>query len=80
MKMELEIMEVVDILESLLEDTSAKVRVEIEAAISLLNSAKDAEDLLAVQDQLEIISNMSNVDSYTRNEIFNVSSLIESLL
>ena len=69
----------VEILEGLLEDVPLKVKVELEYAIGLLKDAKEVEDLIKAQEQLEVISSISSLDSFVRNEIFNVISELEEL-
>lgn len=80
LKMEQEISEIIEILVSLLEDVPLKARQEIEIAINMLKKPLSQEGLIKVQEQLEIITNINNIDSYTRNEIYNAISIIESLL
>lgn len=78
--MENEIIEIVEILETLLEDIPYKAKNDLEVAIVMLKKPLDQEGLIKVQDQLEIVTSVSNLDSYSRNEIMNVLSIIESLI
>jgi hypothetical protein len=78
--MEDEILDIVEILESLFEDISYKAKADLEVAIAMLKKPLDQEGLIKVQDQLEMVTSVSNLDSYTRNEIMNVLSIIESLI
>ncbi len=74
------ISELIEVLESLIEDdTPQKIRNEIDYAIKLLNDASEVEDLIKAQEQLEVITSMSSLDSFTRNEIYNVLNAIEEL-
>ena len=75
-----EIGEIAELLSDLLEDVPMKVRTEIEIAIGMLKGELDQEGVIKVQDQLELVSNMTNVDSYTRNEILNIISDLENML
>ena len=85
-----DLLDIAEILEGLTEDCSLKVKTELKNAILVLNtiiekSEKEqeeinTEELIKVQDQLEYISNMKNVDSFVRNEIFNVLSIMETLV
>jgi len=75
------VVEIVEILEELLEDMPSKPREELVIAINLLKSDNlNVDILLKVQDQLEFISNISNVDTYSRNEISNVLTELEELM
>lgn len=75
-----DILEIAEILENLLDEVPNKVKSDVEAIIALIKVADGQEDLIKVQEQLEVISGMSNVGSYVRNEVFNAISLIESLI
>jgi uncharacterized protein (UPF0147 family) len=75
-----EISEIVELLNSLLEDAPYKAKAEIQIAINMFTDELTQEDLIKIQDQLELISNISNIDSYTRNEIYNILSIIEGLI
>lgn len=75
-----EIGDLADILEMLLDDLPAKIRDELEVVIENLGSATGIEDLLKIQDELESISNMNNLDSFSRNEIMNVIASIELIV
>lgn len=74
------IIEIIEILESLLEDMPSKARLELNVAIKTLkNINSDIENLLKAQDQLENIVNISNIDAYSRNEINNILAEIEEM-
>lgn len=75
-----EICEIAELLTDLLGDVPSKVRVEIEVAIKMLERELDQEGVISLQEQLEVISNMSNIDSYTRSEILNIISDLEGFL
>jgi len=77
-----EILEIVEILEALsFDDLSLKTRQQLEQIISDLNSKNiDKETLIRVQDQIEVVISMGNIDSFTRNELMNILSIIETLL
>lgn len=77
--MDEQILELVEILESLLEDLPLKIKVELNDAIELLRNAEEVEDLIKAQEQLEVVSSISSLDSFVRNEIYNVISIIEEL-
>lgn len=74
------IVEIIDTLESLLDDMPLKARVQLSEIINELNSQLNLEKILKIRDDLESFSNNSNIDSFTRNEIFNILSLFESLI
>lgn len=78
--MEAEIEEFIFILEGLVDEVPFKAKVEIEVVIDMLKKPLDQEGLIKVSEQLEMISNMSNLDSFARNEIFNILSSLEGLL
>lgn len=79
--MENEISEIVEILECLIdEEVPLKARQQLESVISELQSEVDVEKLMKIQDDLEYVSNFSNVDSFVRNEIINILSKIETLM
>ncbi len=78
--MDQEILDIIEILEDLIEDVPLKSKCEFLVVIAMLKEPLDQEGLIKVQDQLELITNLSNLDSYTRNEIYNVLSIIEGFL
>lgn len=75
-----EIDEIIEILESLLDDVLHKAKIELQIVIDKLKNYNEVEDLIQAQEHLELISNMSNVDSFTRSEIYNILSIIEGLI
>ena len=77
--MEDTINEFIEILQSILPDLPSKVRPYLEEVLSELEKPMDSERLMKVQDELEAISNMPNIDDYSRTEIFNIVTLIEGL-
>lgn len=78
--MEDDILDMIERLESLLEDSPNKIKVEIEVVISLLKKAKTQEDLIKIQDHLEFIVNMSGIEAFISTEIYDAISTIESLI
>lgn len=83
-----DLLDISQILENLTEDCSLKIKTELEDVISKLNKIIDneeekpidTEDLIKIQDHLEQISTMNNVEPFVRNEIYNVLSIIETLI
>lgn len=77
--MEDNIREFTEILSSILPDLPSKVRPYLEVVLSELEKPMNSERLMKIQDDLEAISNMSNIDDYSRTEIFNIVTLIEGM-
>lgn len=80
--MEIEILEIIEILETLsFDEMPLKARQYIEMIISELKVKNiEGEKLHMVQDKIEQVINMPNIDSFTRNELMNILSIIETLL
>ncbi len=80
--MDIEILEIIEILETLsFDEMPLKARQYIESVISELKVKNiDSEQLIKVQDKIEQVINMGNIDSFTRNELMNIISIIETLL
>lgn len=78
--MEDDILDMIERLESLIEDSPNKIKIEIEAVISLLKKAKTQEDLIKIQDHLEFIVNMGGIEAFISTEIYDAISTIESLI
>jgi uncharacterized protein (UPF0147 family) len=78
-----EISEIIATLEPLLDDLPHKVKIELEKSLNDLKKINtdnlDINMLMKIQDDFEAISNMSNVDYFTRNEIMNSVAIIESI-
>lgn len=75
-----QILGIVEILESLLEDLPFKPKEELHKVIlTLKKNSLDSETLMKIQDDLEMISSMSSIDSFSRNEIINIVTEIESI-
>jgi hypothetical protein len=75
------VLEFLDILEALSDDLSTKPKGELMIAIGLLRSKKINDDILfEFRDQLELVGNLQNVDTYTRNEISNIIAELEEYL
>ena len=73
--------EIVEVLESLIEDMPMRARVELESIIVDLKKPNlNMERVLGLQDRLEAFCGSSSIDSYSRAEIYNVLSLFENLL
>lgn len=70
----------IEALEFLVEDMPLKARDELEKVVNNLKNSPDVEKLIKIQDELETISNMNNVDSYTRNEIMNIIADLEQFI
>ncbi len=75
-----EIIEIVDMLELLVEDLPLKVRDEVQKVIDNLKKSSEMEMILKIRDDLESISNMSNIDSYSRNELMNAIASLETIV
>lgn len=74
-----QINDILDILESILEeDISSKVRLEIEKIVLILKKDNSSQTLMKVQDEVESLSSSSHLDDYVRNELINLGPLIES--
>lgn len=80
--MDMDILEIIEILETLsFDEMPLKARQQIEYVILELKGKNiDTEKLLKVQDEIEHVINMGNIDSFTRNELMNIISIIETLL
>ena len=74
-----EINEMIFILEGLVEDMPLKARTQLQEVIDELKKPVDQEKLMKIQDELEAITNLSNIDYFSRNEIMNIVTSIESL-
>ncbi len=78
-----EIAEIIETLEPLLEDLPLKIRISFDNILHDLKQVDennlDVNRLMKIQDEMEVISNMSNLDSFTRNEIMNSIAVIESI-
>ena len=72
--------EILEILTSLIEDIPSKARIQLKIIIENLNDdSLNLEKLLIIRDDLDLFSGNSGIDSYTRNQIYNVLSLFETL-
>lgn len=72
--------EFIEQLEMLLDDMVSKPKEKTLEVIKNLKNSSDVESLIKIQDELESISNMSNIDSFTRNEMMNVIADLETLI
>lgn len=79
--MNAQIEEIVEVLEMILEDSLPfKVDTKLkEIVLDLKNENLSSETLMKIQDDLEMISATSNLDDFSRNEIINVVTLIETI-
>lgn len=80
--MEEKLVEVVESLEILLdEDLSSKPRLKLQEIIEKIKDLEEVEPsrIMEIQDDLEMLSAM-DLDSFSRNEIVNVLTLIETLI
>lgn len=74
-----EINEMIFILEGLVEDMPLKVKIQLQEVIDELKKPVDQEKLMKIQDELEVITNLPNIDYFSRNEIMNIVTSIESI-
>ena len=75
--------EVIEVLESLVEDLPSKPRTKLEKIIGDLKKLDETpakDELLSIEEELEEFTDMANVDSFTRIEVSNVISLLEQAL
>ncbi|MEC8220866.1 MAG: hypothetical protein VX028_02235 [Nanoarchaeota archaeon] len=72
--------DVFDILEMLLEeDMPSKIRVELNSIFNTLKNDTSTQSLIKVQDEVEALSNNSQLDDFMRNELINLGPLLESI-
>lgn len=79
--MDEEIAEIADIIDSILENSLPyKVSSRLSEVSKMLKLGDNSNDtLIKIQDELEELGAVSNIDDYTRNEIINLVTYIESL-
>lgn len=77
--MQEEINDIIFVLEGLLEDMSLKARVQLQEVIEELKKPVDNEKLMKIQDELENFTSTANIDYFSRNEIMNIITSIESI-
>ena len=70
----------IETLSSLIEDMPFKSKTQLNLIIDDLKKPLNLEKILKIRDDLELFSNNSNIDSFTRNEIFNILAIFESLI
>ena len=75
-----EVNELIDMLEVIVEDVPSKIREDLGKVIKSLKQAQTLDDLLKVQDELESLTSTHNLDSFSRSEIMNVVTSIESIV
>ncbi len=77
------IIEIIETLEMLSEDLPLKAKIQLDTVVDELKKVDmldlDVNGLMKIQDDLEMISNTSNIDSFTRNEIINAVAVIEGI-
>ena len=78
--MESELLEVIEILEGLVEDLPFKSKNNLLNIIMELKKPLNMERFMKIQDDLEFFSSNSSIDSFTRTEILNVLSFLETLM
>lgn len=78
--MEEEIENFIEVLEDLKEDLPLKLKESLESIILEFKKPLNVESLLSIQDRLEFFSNNKNLDSFSRNEIINIITDIETLI
>lgn len=76
-----QINEIVEVLEMVLEESlPLKVDTKLKEILTNLKKEELSNDtLMKIQDDLEMLSATSNLDDFSRNEIINVVTLIESI-
>lgn len=75
-----QINEIIEILDSLIEDLPSKPKEKLsQIVLTFKQSPITSEHLMKIQDDLEMLSSMSTVDSFARNEIINIITQIESI-
>lgn len=72
--------EVIYTLEMLVDDAPFKAKDQMNSTIKALKSDPKVDVLLKAQDDLENVSNVPNMDYYSRNEIMNVIAVLESII
>ena len=81
--MEEEINEILDTIDMIMDDNSLpyKVSSKLDEIVKVLKDKKNFSNdtLMRIQDDLEMLGDSSNIDDYTRNEIINLVTYIESL-
>ncbi|MFW6026281.1 MAG: hypothetical protein ACOC16_00495 [Nanoarchaeota archaeon] len=78
--MQQEVKEIIEILTNLIEDAPFKAKLQIEIIIKMFDNELTQDNLIKIQDNLEYLSNIPSIDSYTRNEVYNILSIIEGFL
>ncbi len=72
--------EMIQVLDMIIEDLPSKAKDRLDIILKELRSNPNCEDLFKIQGNLEIVSTMSNIDNFSRNELINVISGIESFI
>ncbi len=72
--------EIIETLEMLKEDMPLKAKQETDEIIKMLrNTNLTDKEIVEIQERIEELSNL-NIDSFTRNELLNIESLLENLI
>ncbi len=77
--MDEQLQQIAEILEDLLEDLPQKAKDQLSQVVDSLKKSPNGEELMKIQDDLESISNIQNLDSFSRNEIMNIVTEIEGI-
>lgn len=77
--MDSEILEVIEILEGLVVDLHSKSKTDLLNIIYELKKPLNTQRFMEIQDSLEYFSSNSSIDSFTRTEIMNVISYLDTL-
>lgn len=75
-----DLIEMAQLLGLIIDDLPFKAKDKIESVIKKLETNPDSECLFKIQEELEIVSHMSNLDSFSRNEIMNVIAGLDGLV
>lgn len=75
-----EVIDYIDILESLVDDLNSKPREELKKIIlRLKKDSLQSEDIIKIQEDLEQFTSVFKVDSFTRTEVMNIITDLEML-
>lgn len=75
-----DLVEMAQVLDMIVEELPLKAKEVVESIIKNLEANPNSEMLFKIQDQLEVVSNMGNIDSFSRNEIINVIAGLDGLV
>lgn len=75
-----EVIDYIDILESLVDDLNSKPREELKKIIlRLKKESLESEDIIKIQEDLEQFTVEYKIDSFTRTEVMNIITDLEML-